>query len=176
MEILFGAMAFRASPSRFEGVNDKKYTPRIFSNSFFFVFSLLGKFRWDISTRSKELKVDDGCVTVWRPGSIGCFPSIRTEEIFSTGLVEIRIDDLPEKGNITSVGIATMKAFMQLRDGVLGNRVVGRVRESYGYVKLAQPPGDSYIFAEGVQVANPVDNYSAQDIIGIRVDSINRYF
>lgn len=70
------------------------------------------------------------------------FTVVRSDEAFVHGLVEVKVEQLPDKGNITSIGIATMAAFLQLRDGVLGNRVVGRVRESYGYVKLAQPPGD----------------------------------
>lgn len=131
--------------------------------------------KWEMETKSKELLVDEILATVWRPGSIGCFPVIRTVEVFGHGLVEVRIEHLPDKGNITSIGIATIPAFLQLRDGVLGNRVVGRVKESYGYVKLAQPPGDSYIFADGMQVANPVESYGDKDVIGVKLESTKRF-
>eukprot|EP01119_Soliformovum_irregulare_P019157 TRINITY_DN6012_c0_g1_i4.p1 TRINITY_DN6012_c0_g1~~TRINITY_DN6012_c0_g1_i4.p1 ORF type:complete len:418 (-),score=78.35 TRINITY_DN6012_c0_g1_i4:307-1560(-) len=102
MEVLFEAMAYHASPASLDtcSQSSRKFTPRRFR-----------KLRWELETKSKELQVDDMSVTVWRPGSIGCFPVVRTDEVFANGLVEIRIDSLPYKGNITSVGIGTLGAF-----------------------------------------------------------------
>jgi len=124
-------------------------------------------YSWDESSKSKGLIVTNKMKTAKRPGHIGLFPIIKTKEKFRGGLFQIRVD-APSNWimNSMSVGLLNLSAFMELRDSIIGNRIVGRVENSFGYTQ--ESPTESALMIEGKR--KPADEFGCGDFLSISLN------